>query len=90
MTTFRMPVTFEGGRLVTCEPGDPEHLQARVVTTLRTELGDRLATPEFGTVLPVFDESTIDVADVLLAQVNQFVPDAEAGDIEAAVRRVGG
>lgn len=90
MTTFAMPCRFEDGRLVIADPGGADDLQARLVTAVRCTPGDRIATPEFGTVIPVFDESTIDPVDVVLDQVSQWVPDALYDDVDAAVTRVGG
>lgn len=85
-----MPVRFVAGRLVTCDEGSPEYTQALVVSTLRCAPGDRMAAPLFGTTDQTFGMSTVDPVDAMLAQVQQWVPDADTADIHAAVTRVGG
>lgn len=88
MTRIVMPVRFVAGALVTAEDDSPDAIQASITTALRCSPGDRIANPGFGTVLPLFDEATVDVVGIALDQVQEFVPDAERTDIEAALQMV--
>lgn len=88
MTKIAMPLRFVDGALVTAEEGTPEALQAAVVTACRCSPGDRLANPEFGTILPLFDPTSTDVVEIVLDQVREFVPEADSRDIVAAMQAV--
>lgn len=85
MTTFAMPMRFENGEPVMAEQGSADHLQARIAVTMRTSPGDRMSSPTFGTELPEFEPSDTDAVGVALAQVNQWVPEATADDIQATL-----